>query len=89
MAEKITTWLWQWIFNIANSEQIPPQASQDSSGWISLDGKIELMRWRLLIGAEETANGFVKWQSFGYKADGTTVQFRKVNTKIQYYNTST
>lgn len=42
------------------SEQIPPQASRDSSGWISLDGKIELMKGRLLIGAEETTNGYVK-----------------------------
>ena len=47
-----------------NSEQIPPQASQDSSGWISLDGKIELMRGRLLIGAEETASGYVKGHGF-------------------------
>jgi hypothetical protein len=47
------------------------------------------MRGRLLIGTEETANGFVKGHGFGYKADGTTVQFRKINTKIQYYNGST
>lgn len=89
MAEKITQGLGQWINNIFNSEQIPPQSAQDSSGWISLDGKIELMRGRLLIGTEETANGFVKGHGFGYKADGTTVQFRKINTKIQYYNGST
>lgn len=42
-----------------------------------------------MIGAEETANGFVKGHGFGYKADGTVVQFRKINTKIQYYNTTT
>jgi len=89
MAEKITTWLGQGIANMFDSEQIPPQSSQDSSGWISLDGKIELMRGRLLIGAEETANGYVKWHWFGYKADGTVIQFRKINTKIQYYNTTT
>lgn len=89
MAEKITQGLWQGINNIFNSEQIPPQAAQDSSGWISLDGKIELTRGRLLIGTEETANGYVKGHGFGYKSDGTTVQFRKINTKIQYYNGST
>ena len=35
-------------------------SAQDSSGWISTDSGIELCRGRLLIGAEETANGFVK-----------------------------
>jgi hypothetical protein len=42
-----------------------------------------------LKGAEETANGYVKGHGFGYKADGTPVHFRKVNTKIQYFNTTT
>lgn len=73
----------------ADPELIPQQASQDSLGFISTDGQIELCRGRLLVGAEETANGFVKGHGFGYRADGTAVQFRKVNTKIQYYNTTT
>lgn len=88
MADKIQ-WLWQGIFNLQDSEQIDPYASQNSSGWISTDSGIELCRGRLLIGAEETANGYVKGHGFGYKADGTVVQFRKINTKIQYYNDST
>lgn len=88
--EKLTKWLWLWIHTIpADSEQIPPQASQDSLGWISTDGQIELCRGRFLIGAEETANGYVKWEHFGYKADWTAVHFRKINTKIQYFNGST
>lgn len=88
--EKLTKWLWLWIHTIpADSEQIPPQASQDSLGWISTDGQIELCRGRFLIWAEETANGYVKWEHFGYKADWTAVHFRKINTKIQYFNGST
>lgn len=88
--DKLTKWLWLWIHTIpADSEQIPPQASQDSLGWISTDGQIELCRGRFLIGAEETANGYVKWEHFGYKADWTAVHFRKINTIIQYYNGST
>lgn len=82
--------LWMGIVTRpSDTEKIPSYSAQDSLGWISTDWKIELMRWRLLIGTEETANGFVKWHGYGYTADGTTVHFRKINTKIQYYNGST
>lgn len=73
----------------SDSELIPRQAAQDSLGFISTDGQIELCRGRLLIGAEETASGYVKGDGWGFKDDGTAVHFRKVNTKVQYYNTST
>jgi hypothetical protein len=73
----------------SDPELIPQNTSQDSIGWISTDGQIELCKGRLLIGAEETANGYVKGEGWGYRADGTAVHFRKVNTKIQYYNTTT
>ncbi len=88
MAESIK-WLGQGISNLMDSEQIWPFASRDSSGWVSTDSGIELCRGKLLIGAEETANGYIQGHWFGYKADGTVVQFRKTTTKIQYYNTST
>lgn len=88
--EKLTKWLWLWVHTIpADSEQVPPQASVDSLWWISTDWQIELCRGRFLIGTEETANGYVKGEHFWYKADGTAVHFRKINTKIQYYNGST
>lgn len=65
-----TNYIGQGIFTIPNdSEKIPSMASQDSLGWVSLDGSIELGRGRFLIGAEETANGYVKGEHFGYKAD--------------------
>lgn len=90
MAEKQIKWLWRWIFTIPRStEDIPPQSASDSLWWISTDGQIELTRWRNRLGAEETANGNVQGHWYGYKADGTTVHFRKINTKIQYYNTTT
>lgn len=69
-------------------ELIPPQSSQDSLGWISLDGEIELTRGRVLMGAEETSSSYVQGEGWGYKVDGTPVHFRKTDTKIQYYNTS-
>lgn len=70
-------------------EQIPQNAAQDSLGFISTDGQIELCKGRLLIGAEETANGSVQGEGWGYNVHGTAIHFRKINTKIQYYNTST
>jgi hypothetical protein len=73
----------------ADAEQIPQNAAQDSLGWISTDGQIELSRGRLLLGAEETASGGVQGEIWAYKHDGTPVHFRKITTKIQYYNDST
>lgn len=90
MAEVINKNLGKGIVNIpADPELIPQQASQDSLGWISTDGQIELCKGRLLIGAEETANGSVLGEGWGYTSTGVKVHFRKVNTKIQYYNTTT
>ena len=43
-SQKTTDNLGLGIYNILDSEKIPPQASSDSSGWISLDESIELMR---------------------------------------------
>lgn len=88
--EKITKNLGAGIVTIpADPELIPSQSAQDSLGFIDTDGQIELCKGRLLIGARETANGFVKGEIFGYRRDGTSVHFRKINTKIQYYNTTT
>ncbi len=73
----------------SDPELISPNTAQDSIGWISTDGQIELCKGKLLVGTEETANGYVKGDGWGYRADGTGVHFRKINTKIQYYNTTT
>lgn len=70
-------------------ELIPAGAAQDSLGFLSFDNEIELCRGRLLVGAEETASGYVKGHTWAFKGDGTPIQFRKVNTKIQYYNDTT
>jgi hypothetical protein len=90
MREIINADLGKGIVNIPfDPEQIPRNASQDSSGWISTDGQIELCRGRLLVGAEETASTYVQGEIFGYRNDNTAVHFRKQGTKIQYYNTAT
>lgn len=72
-----------------DAELIPKQSAQDSLGWISSDGQIELTRGKYLLGAEETTTSYVQGHGFGSKADGTVVQFRKTNTKVQYFNTTT
>lgn len=90
MKEKIVKGLGLGIYSLPKDpELIPEQSAQDSLGWVSSDGQIELCRGRLLIGAEETTTSSVQGHGFGYRADGTAIQFRKTNTKIQYYNTST
>jgi hypothetical protein len=77
------------VNNPKDPELVPRGGASDALGWITKGAYIELSFGKLLIGGEETANGSVKGHHFGYKTDGTAVQFRKVNTKIQYYNTTT
>lgn len=70
-------------------ELVPRGGASDAHGWLTRGGSIELSRGRLLVGAEETANGSVKGHWFGYTTAGTSVQFRKVNTRIQRYDAGT
>ena len=79
------------VHNNVDSELIPKDAAVDSLGWITTDGRVELMRGRQEIGGAGGV-GRVIAQHIGYKTDGTAVQFRKIwdNTegKIQYLNGS-
>jgi hypothetical protein len=77
------------VNNPYDPELVPRGGASDALGWITKGAYIELSNGKALLGAEETANGAVQGHHFGYKTDGTAVQFRKVNTKIQYYNTAT
>lgn len=71
------------------ADKIPLGAASDSLGWRTRDTSIELIRGKILFGGEETAVDKVKGYHIGYKNDGTAVHFRKINTTIQYYNTTT
>lgn len=56
--EKITKGLGLGIVTIPrDAELIPQQAAQDSLGWISRDGELELCKGKITVGAVETANG--------------------------------
>ena len=78
--------------NLISDELIPSDAASDSLGWLTKDGKIELMYGRQLQGAEGAA-GKVWEEHVGYKVNGTTVRFRKIWTgstgKVQYLNGTT
>lgn len=77
------------IYNIVENDKIPSGASSNSLGWKTKDTHIELSRGRVRIGDLFTGTGKVRGFHIAHKSDGTPVKFRKVDTKIQYYNTST
>lgn len=75
--------------NSIDSEKISDGASSDSLNFLTYPDKIELVRGRKLIGAEESGSNQVLGLHTVTKIDGTDVTFRKINTKLQYYNTAT
>ena len=68
--------------NVLPDEEIPKDASSDSLNWITKDGRIELVYGRQAIGGEGLAGkNYGEWTA--YRADGTAVRFRKVESTIQ------
>lgn len=86
MREWITTGFGLGTHSQLLPDLIPQQAAQSESNWVSSDGINELVRGRFLVGARETGTSFVTGLHFGYKANGTSVMFEKINTVIRYYN---
>lgn len=69
----------------ADAEQIPQNAAQDSLGWISTDGHIELTRGKAeLDPLDPTASNPITGEGYGNKQDGNIIMFRKQGTEIQY-----
>ena len=73
--------------NLIDSELIPADAASESIGWLTKDGRIELSYGRQAQGAEGAA-GKSYGEHTGYKTNGTSVRFRKVDTVVQYYDGS-
>lgn len=77
--------------NRVDSEDIPKDAASRSLGWLTKDGRIELMGGRQLIGAAG-ATGKSSGEHVAYKTTGEVVRFRAIydgtNSKIQYLNSS-
>jgi len=80
------------VHNLISDELIPNDAASASLGWITRDGKSELMYGRQAQGAEGAAGSIIA-EHTGYKVDGTAVRFRKVSNgtvgKVQYLSGST
>lgn len=68
--------------NVLPNEEIPKDAASDSLNWITKDGRIELAYGRQLVGVAGGA-GKNYGEHTAYRADGTAVRFRKINTKVQ------
>jgi hypothetical protein len=69
--------------NLLSNELIPDDAASDSLGWLTKDGRIELMFGRQALG-DEGLTGKVWSLHTGFTTNGTAVFFRKVSTKVQY-----
>lgn len=80
------------VHNLISDEIIPNDAASEELGWLTKDGKLELMYGRQAQGAQG-ASGAIVAEHTGYRVDGTAVRFRKVSNgtvgKIQYLLAST
>ena len=73
------------VHNLLDDEIIPTDAASDESNWYVQDARLKLIPGRFRLGTEG-ASGGVLGEILGYKVDGTKVHWRKIGTKIQYYN---
>lgn len=74
------------VHNKFDKEIINDDAYSDSLGWITKDGAIEIARGRALLGSAGGAGKAIVHA--GYKVNGDRVLFKKVGTKVQYYDGS-
>lgn len=87
MADLLTAQFTAGVHNLLDDENIPQDAYKDALNWLTNAGSIELSRGKVLIGPEGP-QGEVRAQWFGYRADGTKVQYRLTGGTIQYLNVS-
>ena len=76
------------VHNRNDAEDTPKDSSKDSLNWVTIDGHIELARGKVTVGVEGAA-GSCPAIHIGYKVSGIAILWRKISTKIQYYNGST
>lgn len=70
------------VHNLLPDEVIPQDAASDALNWLTKDGRTELSYGRQAVGGSGAAGkNYGEWT--GYRADGTAVRFRKVESKIQ------
>lgn len=76
------------VHNLIEPDNIPQDAAQDSSNFVTKNGKLILVGGRIEVGASG-AVGKITGEHFGYKVDGTKVHYRKAGTIIEYLNGTT
>ena len=75
--------------NTIDARKIPDGAATSSRNFLTYPDKIELVRGRKLIGTEESGSTPVLGLHTVTKLDGIDITFRKIGTKLQYYNSTT
>lgn len=75
--------------NAVEDTLIDDGAASDSVNFITLLDRIELIGGRRIIGAEESGNKGVLGIGRITKVDGEEIIFRKIGTKLQYFNNAT
>lgn len=83
--DKVVDIFQKGVHNLIDPENIPKDAAQDGSNFVTQDGRNVLVGGRILLGAEGAA-GSVTGLHKGYTPQGVTVLYRKIGTKIQYFN---
>lgn len=68
--------------NVLPDEVISKDAASDSLNWLTINGRVELSYGRQAQGGSGAA-GKNYGEHVGYRADGTSVRFRKVDSVIQ------
>ena len=87
MADFPITVFQSGVHNRDDVEDTPKDSAQDELNWITLDGIIELARGKVTVGPEGAA-GSCPTIHVGYKVNGVSILWRKISTKIQYFNGS-
>src|ERR1035438_4998183 len=77
------------IVNYVEDTLIDDGAASDSVNFLTLPDRIELVGGRRILGAEESGNVGVLGMGKITKIDGEELIFRKIGTKLQYFNNAT
>jgi hypothetical protein len=85
MADNTIELFVKGVHNLLDKEVIPKDAAQDSSNFVTKNGKVVLVGGRKLIGTAGAA-GKITGEHFGYKVDGTKVHYAKFGTVIKYWD---
>lgn len=76
------------ILNKIPIQNIPDGGAYDSLNWLTLNGKLELIRGYAPLGTEQSGNGRITGLRVGTLANGTQIPFATYAQKVRYYNST-